>query len=200
MNRPPIPALRIPLIAGLLVAAFTSPDAPAQMPGGEACKPDKVSSNPKVDFETAFNAADKRARAWHPDVVIARLTHTSIGPIDADGRSTNWHMVYYSPGSKQTNMITIPNGMVTCWWTPGPAGRLPELKPNFYRDVKKMLSDAAAQGGAPLLAEGYLPTVELSAGSQGRAFWYVNYGHPTRGNALQVTFDANTGAFNKAIR
>ena len=41
--------------------------------------------------------------------------------------------------------------------------------------------------------------LEMSAGTQG-SFWYVNYGHPTKRHALQVTFDANTGAFNKAIK
>ena len=189
--------LKRPAIATLLLCLPGG--VHAQMPGGEACKPEKISSQPKVDFETAFNAADKRARAWQSDVVIARLTHTSLGPIDAEGRSANWHMVYYSPGKRETDMITIANGMITCWGSPGPSGRLPELKPNFYRDVKKILAEAAAQGGAALMAEGYQPTVELSAGTRG-SFWYVNYYHPQKGAALQVTFDANTGAFNKAIK
>ena len=188
------------LLVAAILALGADRDARAQMPGAEACKPEKISSQPKVDFETAFAAADKRARTWQSDVVISRLGHTSLGPIDADGRSANWHMVYYSPGKKQTDMITIANGTITCWAMPGPAGRLPELKPNFYRDVKKVLAEASAQGGAALMAEGYLPTVEMSAGSHGRAFWYVNYTHPTKRAALQVTFDANTGAFNKAIR
>ena len=192
-------ASRLSVVAGLLLATLAAPDARAQMPGGEACKTEKIGS-PQLDFLAAFNAADKRARAWKPDVVIARLTHTSQGPIDAEGRSTHWYMVYWSPGSKQSDLITIANGMITCWWTPGPAGRIPELKPNFYQDVKKILADAAAHGGAPLMAEGYLPTVELSAGSQGKALWYVNYTHPTKRAALQVTFDGNTGAFNKAIK
>jgi len=186
--------------AGLLLIAFAGADVGAQMPGGEACKPEKVSPQKQVDFQTAFSAAEKRARAWQADVVIARLTHTSLGPIDAEGRSSNWHMVFYSPGTKNTDMITIANGMITCWWTPGPAGRLPELKPDFYRDVKTILAEAAAQGGAALMADGYVPTLEMSAGAQGRAYWYVNYSHPTKRSALQVTFDANSGKFNKALK
>jgi hypothetical protein len=185
--------------ASLLLIAFAGADVRAQMPGGEACKAEKISPQPKVDFQAAFTAAEKRAKAWQADVVVARLTHTSIGPIDPEGRSTNWHMVFYSPGKKQTDMITIANGMISCWWTPGPAGRLPDLKPDFYRDVKKILAEAAAQGGAALMADGYVPTVEMSAGTQG-SFWYVNYSHPTKRAALQVTFDANTGKFNKAIK
>ena len=190
--------LRIALLASLILVGFPGA-VRAQMPGGEACKAEKVSPQPKVDFQTAFAAAEKRAKAWQADAVVARLGHTSLGPIDAEGRSANWHMVFYSPGAKQTDMITIANGMMTCWWNPGPAGRLPQLKPDFYKDVKKVLAEAAAKGGAALMAEGYLPTVEMSAGTQG-SFWYVNYTHPEKRAALQVTFDANTGAFNKAIK
>ena len=185
--------------ASLLLSAFASADVRAQMPGGEACKAEKISPQKQVDFQTAFTAAEKRAKAWQADVVIARLTHTSLGPIDAEGRSSNWHMVFYSPGTKNTDMITIANGTITCWWTPGPAGRLPKLNPDFYRDVKKLLAEAAAQGGAALMAEGYVPTLELGAGTQG-PFWYVNYTHPQKRAALQVTFDANSGKFNKAIK
>jgi len=185
-------------VAGLLLIAFPSATQ-AQMPGGEACKSEKISPQPKVDFLTAFTAAEKRAKAWQADVVVARLTHTSIGPIDAEGRSSNWYMVFYSPGTKHTDMITIANGTITCWWSPGPAGRLPKLNPDFYRDVKKILAEAAAHGGDALMAEGYVPTLEMSAGTQG-SFWYVNYSHPTKRAALQVTFDANTGKFNKAIK
>ena len=187
------------LSASLLLIALASADVSAQMQGGEACKSEKVSPQAQVDFATAFTAAEKRAKAWQADVVVARLTHTSLGPIDAEGRSSNWHMVFYSPGTKQTDMITIANGTITCWWTPGPAGRLPALKPDFYRDVKKLLAEAAAQGGAELMAEGYTPTLELSAGTQG-PFWYVNYSHPQKRAALQVTFDANSGKFNKALK
>lgn len=186
--------------ASLLLVLFAGGEVRAQMPGGEACKPEKISPQKEVDFLTAFTAAEKRAKAWQADVVIARLTHTSLGPIDAEGRSSNWYMVFHSPGTKQSDMITIANGMITCWWQPGSAGRLPVLNPDFYRDVKKLLAEAAAQGGAALMAEGYVPSLELSAGSQGRAFWYVNYSHPQKRAGLQVTFDANSGKFNKAIK
>jgi hypothetical protein len=189
----------VSLAASLLLIALSAGDGHAQMPGGEACKSEKISPQKQVDFPTAFAAAEKRAKAWQPDVVVARLTHTSLGPIDAEGRSSNWHMVFYSPGTKSTDMITIANGTITCWWTPGPAGRLPTLKPDFYRDLKTILAEAAAQGGAALIADGYTPTVEMSAGTKGD-YWYVNYSHPEKRAGLQVTFDANSGKFNKAIK
>jgi hypothetical protein len=42
--------------------------------------------------------------------------------------------------------------------------------------------------------------VELSSVVGGRAMWFVNYGHATKRGSLQVTFDGNTGKFNKAIK
>ena len=95
------------LVAGsLLLVAIASGDLRAQMPGGEACKSEKISPQKEVDFLTAFNAAEKRAKAWQADVIIARLGHTSLGPIDAEGRSSNWHMVFHSPSANKTDMIT----------------------------------------------------------------------------------------------
>jgi hypothetical protein len=186
--------------ATALVLALPGGHATAQMPGGEACKSEQISPQKMVDFQTAFAAAEKRAKAWQADVVIARLTHTSLGPIDTEGRSSNWYMVFYSPKTKYSDSITIANGVITCWWSPNPAGRIPALAPDFYRDVKKLLAEAAAHGGAALLAEGYVPTVELSAGSQSKAYWYVNYTHPQKRAGLQVTFDGNSGKFSSAIK
>lgn len=187
------------VVANLLLVTFASADLRAQVPGGaEACKAEKFSPQKQVDFLAAFNAADRHAKAWQADAVIARLTHTS--PIDAEGRANNWYMIYYSPGAKKSDLMTIADGTITCWSQPGPAGRLPELKPDFYRDVKKLLAEAAAHGGAALMAEGYTPRLEMSAGSKGRSLWYVNYEHQTKRGSLQVTFDANTGKFLQAIK
>ena len=98
------------------------------------------------------------------------------------------------------DMITIANGSITCYAMPGPSGRLGDIKPDFYRDVKKLLAEANAHGGAALMAEGYAPRVELSAGAKGKVLWYVNYEHPTKRGSLQVTFDGNTGKFENAIK
>jgi hypothetical protein len=172
----------------------------AQMPGGEACKRETISKQKMVDFQTAYAAAEQRAKAWQADVVVARLVHTSLGPIDAEGRSSNWVMTFHSPKTNLSDSITIADGVISCWWSPNPAGRIPALAPNFYRDVKKILADAAAHGGAALLAQGYTPTLELSAGSRSRAYWYVNYTHPQQRGSLQVMFDANSGKFESAIK
>lgn len=167
----------------------------------EACKSEQVGKQKMVDFGTAFAAADKRAHAWQPDVVVVRLTQTSLGPIDAEARSSNWYMVWFSPATKKRIAVTIANGVMTCYQDSDTPGRIPALKADFYRDVKQLLATASEKGGAALIQKGALPSVELSAGppsTGGKGIWYVNY-RVNHGPSLQVTFDGNTGKFERAL-
>ena len=167
----------------------------------EACKSERISPEKMVGFGTAYAAADKRAHAWQPDVVVVRLAQTMLGPIDADARSANWYMVYFSPATRKRIAITIANGVMTCYQDADNPGRIPILKSGIYVDVKQMLATASEKGGAALMRRGALPAVELSAAGEVngyRGFWFVNY-HVKDGPSLQVTFDGSTGKFEKAI-
>ena len=167
----------------------------------EACKSEKISPQKTVDFGTAFAAADKRAHSWQPDVAVVRLAQTTLGPIDADARSANWYMVFFSPATKKRIAITIANGVMTCYQDADNPGRVPILKSGLYLDVKQMLAKASEKGGAALMQKGALPSVELSAGSEINGYkglWFVNY-QVKGGPSLQVTFDGSTGKFEKAI-
>ena len=168
---------------------------------GEACKMEKISDQKTVAFPTAFAAAEKRAHEWQRDAVVVRLVQTALGPIDAEARSANWYMVFYSPSAKKRIAVTIANGFISCWQDSEKPGRLPVLAGDVYRDVKQLLATAAAKGGAALMQKGAQPTVELSAGSEVagyRGLWFVNY-RANGGGSLQVTFDGCTGKFEKAI-
>ena len=205
-NRPPRvacprprcrPARLLPPLVAVLVAC-----APvhAQVREGEACKPGRVSPDKMVGFDKAYPAAEQRAKAWAPDAELARFTHTTLGPIDADARSANWYTTWYSKAADAWVSITIADGAATCWAMPGKAGRMPNLKPDWFKDAKKVLAIAAEKGGAALMKEGYVPRLEMSAGSGGVAYWYVNYEHPTKRHGLQVIVDANTGQFRSALK
>ena len=184
------------LVAALAVAA----PAFAQGKEGEACRSEAIARDKNPDFGTAYEAAEKRAKAWAADAAVARLTHTTLGPIDAEARSANWYFVWFSPSANANVSITIANGSITCWGMKGPAGRMPKLAPAFTRDVKQLLAVAAEKGGAALLKDGYQPRVEMSAGAQAESSWYENYEHPQKRGSLTVIFDANSGKFLKALR
>jgi len=172
----------------------------AQVPG-EPCKPEVISSQKAIDFGTAYAAAEKRSRAWQPDVVVVRLGNTILGPIDAEARSANWYMVWFSKTAKKTIAVSIANGMVACSADDDAGRGVPVLAPDFYRDVKQLLATAADKGGAALVAKGAQPLVQLSVGpnSTGRkGIWFVNYS-VKGGPSLQVMFDGATGKFEQAI-
>jgi hypothetical protein len=188
------------LLSALLAAWFVAMPAEAQVKDGEACKPGRVAPEKMVAFDKAYPAAEQRAKAWAPDAQLARFTHTSLGPIDADARSANWYSTWYSKAADAWVSITIADGAATCWAMPGSAGRMPQLKPDWYKDAKRVLAIAAENGGAALMKDGYLPEMELSAGSGGVAYWFVNYDHPTKRHGLQVIVDANTGKFRSALK
>lgn len=186
-----------------LAALAVWPMAPARaQPPADGCKPEQLGAQKTVDFGTAYAAADKRARAWQADVVVARLGNTTLGPIDADARSASWYMVWFSKAAKKTIAVSIANGLLACS-TDEDAGRaVPTMKGDLYGDVKRMLAVGAEKGGAPLIARGAEPMVQFSVGpnSSGRkGIWFINY-EVKQGPSLQVTFDGATGKFEQAIR
>jgi len=195
-------AFRCGVAAFMLAALAVAPHrAASAQSSGEACKPEQVGVQKTIDFATAYAAAEKRARAWQPDVVVVRLGNTIMGPIDAEARSASWYMVWFSKAAKRTIAVSIANGMLTCAQDEDAGRAVPVMKPDFYRDVKQMLATAAEKGGAALMAKGAQPMVQLSVGpnSSGRkGIWYVNYSVKGR-STLQVMFDGATGKFEQAI-
>jgi hypothetical protein len=185
-----------------LAAVAMLPGDPAQgQSPAQGCKPEQLGAQKAVDFGMAYAAADKRAKAWQADVVVVRLGNTMLGPIDAEARSANWYMVWFSGAAKKTIAVSIANGMLTCS-TDEDAGRaVPAMKGDLYRDVKQMLATGAEKGGADLIAKGAQPMVQFSVGpnSSGRkGIWFINY-QVKQGPSLQVTFDGVTGKFEQAI-
>ncbi len=182
------------------LAMLPAEPARAQSPA-DGCKPEQLGAQKAVDFGTAYAAANKRAQAWQADVVVVRLGNTILGPIDADARSANWYMVWFSKAAKKTIAVSIANGMLACSTDEDSGRAVPAMKGELYGDVKQMLAVGAEKGGAALIARGAQPIVQFSVGpnSSGRkGIWFINY-QVKQGPSLQVTFDGATGKFEQAI-
>jgi hypothetical protein len=193
----------------IAIAALALAAAPlaAQQPAGDACAPVRISREKLVDFATAWGAADPRAKAWRPDAVLTRASHTLFGPVDAEGRSKRWDLEYRSLEKDEGATFTVSDGVLTCAWSSSRAAVTPPaLRPDFERDVKKLLRIAAEHGGREYEAEGYAPRIELRIGSRRwlfrfmlgdpiRYYWYVDYLHPSKKKVFRVTIDANDGSF-----
>ena len=157
--------------------------------------------NPKLTLAEAYAKAEKQAKAWKADAVPARLGNTSMGPLDAEGKSEAWNFQFYSKAANEHVGIQSFRGTWTCWADKGEAGRIPDLKPGFLVDGARLYALAKEHGGA-LLAKGFQVEVQTAAAPETRhATWYINFSDANaKSGGLSVIVDANTGKVEKVIR
>lgn len=156
--------------------------------------------DPKLTLSDMFARAEAKAKAWKPDVVVARLGNTSMGPLDEQGRSEAWNLTFFSPSANANVAINTFRGMFTCYASAGGAGRLPDLKPGFVVDGAKLYG-LAKQHGAALLAQGYTVAIQTAAAPNTRhATWYINFEKDNKSGGITIIADANTGALEKVLK
>lgn len=183
----------------VVLGVFASTASLAQ----EACKPAPLAS-PAMPLDQFYKEAEARAKAWKADAEPARLGNSSLGPIDAQGRSTAWSMTFYSPAADAHVSIDAAAGRMTCMARKGSAGRLPGLAPAFFRDGAKLYEIARSQGG-DFVAKGYGVVAQTAAARDRRGTWNLSFvlrepsGSTKNGN-VTVIVDANTGKVDKVLR
>jgi hypothetical protein len=168
--------------------------------GEEACKTAKLQT-PALTLSKAYAIAEKHARAWKKDAVPARIGNTSLGPLKADGSSIAWNLQFYSESANANVAINTFRGSLTCWAQPGTAGRIPDLKPDFFLDGAKLYA-IAKQNGGEYIEKGYAVMIQTAAAPSDRhATWYINYSAEGGTDApLTVILDANTGAVENVLK
>ena len=180
-----------------LAAAFVARSAPAQ----EACKMVML-PKPALTLADVYGRAEKAAKAWKPDAVPVRVSNTIMGFLQPDGSSTAWNLQFYSPSAKQLVAINTLNGMFTCWASPESSpGRIPDLKPGFFRDGAKLYAIAKEHAG-PLLSQGYGVMLGSAAAPETRhATWYLNFtSKDSKNGPLTIIVDANSGKLEKVLK
>ena len=172
--------------------------AASSLSAQEVCKMEM--DVPPMTLSDMYAKAEKIAKGWQGDAVPARLGNTSQGPLDAEGRSEAWNLSFYSDAAAANLSINTFRGMFTCYAQPGPAGRLPDLGPDFFHDGAKLYSIAQEKGGN-FIAEGYDVSIQTAAAPNTRhATWYINYSKPGGTNAERIVIvDANTGVVEKVL-
>jgi hypothetical protein len=182
------------LIAAVLMLFAGSSLAHAQ----EACSMEM--NVPKLTLTDMWTKASAKAKAWKADAVPARITNTSMGPLDEAGKSEAWNLMFFSPSANASVTISTFRGMFTCYAQPGPAGRLPDLTPMFFHDGAKLYAIAKAQAGS-YLAQGYMITLGTAAAPSDRhATWNIQLQKDNTNAPLLILVDANTGALEKVIK
>jgi len=127
----------------------------------EACTMEQLSPA-ALSFGGIYAKALGKAKAWKADVVTARITNTSMRPLDEKGRSEAWNLLFFSPSANAQVAISTFRGMFTCHGMPGQPGRLPAFKADFLRDGAKLYA-LARQHGATYFTQGYAVAIDTAA-------------------------------------
>jgi len=189
--------MRIARVSALMLVATVAGSVDALDP---ACKTTQL-KNPPVTLAEMYSLADGRAKAWKADAVPVEITTTSRGLLQPNGSAASWHLLFYSDSAKSTVMIDTSSGSLTCFSHPGSAGRIPDLKADFFRDGAKLYA-IAKQNGEALLSQGYGVMMGTAAAPGNRhATWIINYyKEGAKDGGISVHIDANTGAVEKVLK
>jgi hypothetical protein len=183
----------------LLLLFVASATLSSQVLAEDACKSRQL-KNPAPTLAEIYAMAQADAKAWKADVVPASIGNTSLGPLQPNGSSAAWNLVFYSEGAKATVSISTFRGTYRCAAEPGPAGRIPELKPDFMRDGARLYALAKEHGEA-LLGQGYTVMIGTAAAPSSRhATWYINYSKDNRNGNVTGIVDANSGLVEKVLK
>ena len=184
-------------LIGILAAAAACLVAPAR--AQEACKAVTL-KKAAVPLAEVYAMADKLAKTWKPDAIPERITNTSMGPLQPDGSSEAWNLNFVSKQANAFVAINTFRGSLTCWAQSGAAGRIPDLKPDFFRDGAALYA-LAKQHGEALLKQGYTVSLGTAAAPSDRhATWYINYEKDNKSGGLSVIVNANTGKVEDVLK
>jgi len=166
----------------------------------EACKTITL-PKPALTLSDVYGKAEGFAKAWKKDAVPAKIENTVLGPLQPDGTSVSWNLQFWSESAKQSVFVSTNAGYLTCFAMPNPSGRIPDLKPGFFRDGAKLYAMAKEHGGG-LIAQGYAVMLGSDAEPHTRrAFWYLNFTKDqSKSGGLSVIVDANTGKLETALK
>ena len=143
----------------------------------------------------AYAAAKAEANKWNPDSVLTKMTTTSEGPLDAEGRSADWAIQFFSPGAQKLNMMTFAKTGMTCNVIDRTGGGRPILVTDkTIFDTKRLLQIAHDAGGARLDQKTVNVSAELVQNPRAGTIWHIDYNAIDGGRTvLKVVIDSTSG-------
>ncbi len=146
--------------------------------------------------QEAYELALAKSLAWQPDAVFISMQTSTLGPVDAEGKSESWTLHFYSPSADEVNLILFISGILNATSSPnqGFPTPIPALDSvNF--DTKSIYDIAAAAGGSEYLAQGAKVGLSLTPYplDEDKPTWYVAYSAADESLMFLVVVDARTG-------
>jgi hypothetical protein len=153
-----------------------------------------------VSAKAAYDMAYALAAKWQPDAKLCNFTTLATGPVDAEGRSSEWSLHFSSKKANKVLMVAVSQGVATSFEISGEGGRVIELTPNTNIDSKQLLARANAAGGAEYVKNGAVVTMGLVQNPLPGVgpLWHIGYakkeadGMPGR-ELFHVAIEGNSG-------
>jgi hypothetical protein len=146
--------------------------------------------------QEAYDLALAKAQAWQSDAVFISMQTTTLGPVDAEGKSESWTLHFYSPSTDEINLMLFISGVLNTSPSPnqGSPTPLPALD-SVSLDTKSIYDIAAAAGGSEYLAQGAKAGLALTPYPLDKDMptWYVSYAGADERKIFLVVIDARTG-------
>jgi hypothetical protein len=168
--------------------------------GDEACKPGKTGKPEAIAGQAAWDLAHERALKWEPDARVFEITTISTGPMDNEGRSTEWYIKFSSEAAKAVDLITISKGNISCWSQSGAGGRVIDFDEKIILDTKHLYDLAQKSGGEKFTASGYKVSAGLNQNPSAGPLWYFNYENDKYQQGLSVVIDAKKGTVTNVFK
>jgi hypothetical protein len=163
-------------------------------------KPAKIDA--ALNGKDAYALAKAEAVKMGADAVPTKFTTLLDHPLDAQGRSTNWSLQFFSATAKKLLMITLEKGAMTCFAIARDAGgRAINVTDKTVLDTKLLLDAAQAAGGSKHDPKTVTVAAGLNQNPQAGALWYLTYETITpKKEVLQVILDSTGKVSNVFVK
>lgn len=153
-----------------------------------------------VSAKAAYDMAYTMAAKWQPDAKLCNFTTIATGPVDAEGRSSEWSLHFSSKKANKVLMVTVSKGVESTFEISGAGGRVIELTAKTNIDSKELLARANAAGGAVHVKNGAVVTMGLVQSPLAGVgpLWHISYakkeadGRPGK-ELFHVAIEGNSG-------
>lgn len=169
----------------------------AEVTPAQSNTPEAGPVQPVAAAMTAQEIADLalvEAQKWQSDAVLSEIATSGLGPLDAEGKSTDWILKFWSPTTKGLNTIIFMNGTFTTSPTDLPTPKTTILE-GVILDTKRLVEIGDQAGAAKYTAEGYRPMAAITPSplDENLLTWYLNYAGGDYRVVYTVIIDAKTG-------
>lgn len=174
--------------------SITAPEAATVESTTPAAEPPAQAAAASLTGQEVADLALLEAQKWQADAVLSEIGTSGLGPLDAEGKSTDWILKYWSPTTKGLNTLIFSKGSFTSQPTDLPTPKTTVLD-NVILDTKRLYDIAEGAGAAKYTAEGYRPMATITPYplDETRLTWYLNYAGGDFRVVYTVIIDAESG-------